>query len=301
MLFRSHGQTFRVSTGPTDFTHSFLPLGTAEDASVDASITSQSLAYATYEIQTVTIYSTQVGGNLTAGDVSTSGFRLTFGDETTGTTTAGGAAGCLLWDGSAEALEAELEMLVTVDDVKVEREKVVVASAGEGVKYTITFIGDLVRGNVPELVVTDLAVDGCSDAEDAADRYVFSADASWAATTYQTPFVPMWKMQTTAPIAHDAEAADVEAALETLGQCCDVDVEREVYRNGFAWYVTFGASRDASESITYSPLSAMGYNGESLTALVQPRLNVVPVQHVVVDAPLSGVPKIGRASCRERV
>ena len=105
---------------------------------------------------------------------------------------------------------------MTVDDVKVEREKVVVASAGEGVKYTITFIGDLVRGNVPELVVTDLAVDGCSDAEDAADRYVFSADASWAATTYQTPFVPMWKMQTTAPIAYDATAATVQAALNAL-------------------------------------------------------------------------------------
>ena len=89
----------------------------------------------------------------------------------TQSTTAAGEPGCLLWDGSAAALEAELEQLYNVDDVEVARYDMGPTTGDDywGVRYLVTFTGDYVRGNVPQLQVTDLGADGCADAGDADD------------------------------------------------------------------------------------------------------------------------------------
>ena len=77
-----------------------------------------------------------------------------------------------------------------------------------------------------------------------------------------------------APTEQTAKAVTDEkfAALEALTQCCAVSVDREPYRNGHAWYVTFSAPSDAvtddASSVTFAALSAMVVNGEGFTAAV---------------------------------
>ena len=169
--------------------------------------------------------------------MSTSGYRLQFGDETTGTTTAGGYAGCLPWDATADAVKAELETVVTIDEVLVTR-----AAVSRGFEYAVTFVGERVRGHVPLLQVVDVGTNGCADAESFSNSYTFASEVVSSAAYTQNSAVPMWKMQTTPGLPFDASAADVEGALESLSQCCSVEVSREPYRNGFASYFTFAAN-----------------------------------------------------------
>ncbi|KAH8073996.1 hypothetical protein JL721_2552 [Aureococcus anophagefferens] len=192
--------------------------------------------------------------NLTEGATSASGYRLVFGEELTTQTTAGGEAGCLLWDGAAADLEAELEAIYY------------------GVRYLVTFVGDLVRGNVPQLTVTDLGRDGCGDAEDAGR--VAGSNATAYSATLQASTVPVWKAQTTAPLAWDAEAADVKYALENLAQL----------------------ESEADTAFAYQAMVGLGANEDGLDAAVLPTVSVVPVREVVLDANVSGGPTYVRVA-----
>ena len=309
------GETFRVSTDPAkEFSDTTVPLAQADDAMLEAGLTAQALRHAAYEVQEVRIYcdamQPALGAgfpehcNLTAGSVSASGFRLKFGDETTAATEAGGEPGCMVWDDDATAIEAELETLVGIDDVEVTRMEMKKEYGDDywGVRYLVTFVGDLVRGDVPELAVVSLGRDGCHDAEAEDASYVFGTNATGSVQTLQTSTVPVWRAQTTAPLPWDAEADDVKYALEALQQVCTVDVERvvETGSNGYAWYVTFTAELESRDDtrFMFSPLLGLGANEDGLEAAIQPTVTVTPVAEKLVPAPSGGGPTYVRVAAR---
>ena len=245
-----HGETLRVRTDVTRG-NSVLPLMTLDDASVELVITSDSL-----EIQAVGFCGSS---KRTRGNVSTSGHRLVFGDETMGATTGGFDAGCLLWDAAAveeadlEALVATVDVLITSDDISSEDQ-------------TVAVVGNRMRDNVPQLTVTDLGRDSCADAEDAASKNMSfsSSEAPWTAATAQDAAV---LMQMTEGLRFGAMAADVKGVGESLTQCCVVDVARDKYG-------------DDASCVT------LDINSVDLSAEVDATAAVVPVQRVALDAPL---------------
>lgn len=284
------GETFRVSTDMSKiFSATNVPLASVDDANVDASLTAIGLTGATFEIQEIRVFCAPSGCNLTGSEVSASGYRLAFGDVVTGKMAAGGD-GCLLWDGSAEAVKAELESLPDIDLVAVTRHVMSIATGDmyNGVRYLVTFTGSLVRGNVPTLEVTDLGVDGCIDAEDSSPTYVFRNNVSSSVRTVQRAYVPVWRAQTTEMLAWDASAADVKYALEALGQICTVDVRRviETGSNGFAWYVTFTAAHQErnDNSFAYTPMFGLGANDAILDAAELPTVEVLAVREAILNA-----------------
>ena len=270
-----------------------------------ASLTYLSLKHSTYEIQSFTVRSGTSGVRLTNGTQSASGYRLNFDRERTFVTTVGGEAGCLLWDGPAAAVEAELEMLPNIDDVTVSRVRVIDdGTSGTGWKYLVTFVGDMVRGDMPQITVTDVGEDGCFNAEENdntyptsswSTNYVFKDEAAYTSTVEQYSMVPIYKVQTTTDLAYDATAYDVKTALEALTHTCKVDVQRSAYGYGFAWTVTFTESRDGSDPY-YTPLLPMLPNGRDLSAAVTPAVAVTPMQEVPVETDMIGVPTYVRVA-----
>lgn len=288
------GETFRVSTDPERaFTDRVVPLSSIEDVNVVASLSPKSLEHATYEVQSFHIRSTSYDVTLTPGNELCSGYRVRFKSETTQNTNAGGAGGCLQWDGSANDLKIELESLLGIDAVEVTREVLhpVEGGVGSGVKYQVTFTGSNVRGNVPPLQILDIGSNGCLDAQLLGGT--FSNDiAPISVKQIETPYVPFYKIQTTTDIQYDASSADMKAALEGLSQACTVDVSRKIDRNGYSWDVTFVEI----EGSTFSPLLALSANGENLSADVDPGVSVVDIQRVEVPAFIGGTPIFTRVA-----
>jgi hypothetical protein len=72
-------------------------------------------------------------------------------------------------------------------------------------------------------------------------------------------FVPMFREETTDPIAFDATAFDVQSALESLEIVPVVHVSREVVGNGFAWDITFAApTADGASKLYVNGLGLVG-------------------------------------------
>ena len=290
------GETFRISTNPTRaFDAENVPLGTVQNAGIDASISVKSLKHSTYEVQSITIVAKESSHSLTSGSDVVSGFRLRFGSEITDTATAGGAKGCLQWDGDASDMKAELETLAGVDAVDVSRESIDYEAdvTGAGFRYTITFVGDNVRGNVRPLQVIDVGENGCLDA--AADEAggKFSNDLEPIVIAQESiSFVPLYRVQTTEEIPFDASAMDVQSAIENLSLTCKVEVERSMDGNGYSWDVTFASTRDEQEDGPHSDLFLlpMTINGENMEAHVDPSISIVGLQHVAVPSIASGIP-----------
>jgi len=187
----------------------------------------------------------------------------------------------LLWDGTADAMETELESLLAIDDVKVSGPFPTTAGdplLGAGLKYKITFVGDLVRGDVRPLSIQDVGVNGCLDAflTNAGNKFSNKWSAPFIATTRHAS-LPVYKMQTTKAIPYDASARDVKAALESLSLSCNFDVSKAVLRNGNALDITFSSyERDKL-------LIPMSYNGANLNAAVDAAVSVVGLQEVVIS------------------
>ena len=291
------GETFRISTNPTrTFDAETVPLGTANDANIDASISVESLRHSTFEVQSIAVLAKESSQSLTPSSIINSGFRLRFDDEITGTTTAGGAKGCLRWDGDALDMKAELETLAGVDAVEISRESIAheAGITGAGFKYTITFTGDNVRGNVKPLQVVDVGENGCTDAADEAGGR-FSQDLEPIVIAQESiSFVPLYKVQTTEEIPFDASAMDVQSAIENLSLACKVDVKRSINGNGYSWDVTFLAGNDAggsgSDSDSEPLLLPMSINGDSMEAHIDPAISIVGLQHVSVPSITLGIP-----------
>jgi len=283
------GETFRISTNPTrDFDAENLPLGAVDDAGIDASISIESLKHSTYEVQSITVVAKESSHSLTSSSDIISGFRLRFGTEITDTTTAGGAEGCLRWDGDASDMKAELETLAGVDSVRVSRRTIHYEEGvtGAGFQYTVTFVGDNVRGNISPLQVIDVGGNGCMDASDEAGGK-FSQDLDSIVIAQESiSFVPLYRVQTTEEIPFNASAMDVQSAIENLSLACKVDVTRSINGNGYSWDVTFGTTNSDNEAL----LLPMTINGESMEAYIDPTISVVGLQQVTVPSIASGIP-----------
>ena len=288
------GETFLVSADPgRGFTDRVIPLSSNDDANAPASLSSKSLEHATFEVQSFHIRSSLDTVPLTPGNTLSSGYRIRFKSETTQSTNAGGAAGCLQWDGDANEVKIELETLIGIDAVGVTREILpyLAGGVGAGVKYHVTFTGLNVRGNVPPLQILDVGSNGCLDAHSLGGN--FSEDiAPITVEQIETPYVPFYKIQTTTDIPYDASSADMKAALEALSQACMVDVSRKVNRHGYDWDITFLETEGGS----YSPLLALSANGANLSADVDPGVSVVALQNVEVPALTGGTTTFTRVA-----
>lgn len=188
-------------------------------------------------------------------------------------------------------VEAEIEAFGGVDDVQVTLSTS--SSAGTDTNlYTVTFVGPAVAGNVPQLSVIDVGENGCSEIAGA----TVSLPLTTPEKTLVNSFVPLYKVQNTADLAHDATAADVKAAIETLTGACMVDVARSVMGNGYEWLVTFfGGDGDGNDPL----LRAMRPNAlllDSDADYVEPEAVVVPILRTELSTPLSGVPYYVRAA-----
>ncbi|KAL7541113.1 LOW QUALITY PROTEIN: hypothetical protein ACHAXR_012985 [Thalassiosira sp. AJA248-18] len=285
------GETFRISTDSgRDFTDRVIPLGSADDANTAASLSSKALEHSTYEVQSFYIRSNTDSVTLTPSNVLSSGFRVRFLSESTQSTTAGGANGCLRWDSTAKDVEMELESLRGIDSVIVTKEDLspLPGGLGAGVKYYVTFTGLNVRGNIPPLQIVDVGSNGCLDAHLLGGN--FGEDiAPIVVAQVETPYVPFYEIQTTIDIPYDASSADMKAALEALSQACTVDVSRKINRHGYAWDITF---QDSS----YPPLLPLSANGANLSADIDPGVSVVDIQEVQVSTETGGTPYFVRVA-----
>ncbi|KAL7554112.1 hypothetical protein ACHAWF_017504 [Thalassiosira exigua] len=288
------GQTFRVSTDAgRDFTDRVIPLSSQEDSNSPASLSEIALQHSTYEVQSFYIRSNSEAVTLTPSTSLSSGFRIRFKSETTQRTTVGGTEGCLAWDGASTDLKSELQTLEGIDSVEVAREDLpsIPGGVGAGVKYSVTFTGANVRGNVPPLQIVDVGSNGCLDAHLLGGD--FGEDlAPIVVEQVETPFVPFYEIQTTVDIPYQASALDVKEGLEALSQVCEVRVSRKINRHGFSWDVTF-IEINAS---AYSPLLPLSANGGNLYADVDPGVSVATVANVEVQTDSGGTPYFVRVA-----
>lgn len=290
----SLGETFRISTDATrDFTDRVIPLSHEKDAQLPASLSSKALQHSTYEVQSFSIRSSTDSTILTPSNTLSSGYRLRFKFETTSTTTASGLGGCLKWDGDADDIKVELETMSGIDSVQVSKEVLpgLTNGVGAGVKYFITFTGLNVRGNVPPLQLVDVGTNGCLDAHDLGGNFG-DVLAPIVVEQVEVPYIPMYEVQTTVDIPHDASAADMKAAIESLSQACTVNVSRQLNRNGFSWDITFVETKES----TFSPLLVISVNGENLSAYVDPGVTAVGLQQVEVATTAGGIPYFVRVA-----
>ena len=110
-------------------------------------------------------------------------------------------------------------------------------------------------------------------------------------STIQRAFIPLYKVQTTADLAKNASADDVEAALEAITACCTVDVTRSLVTTGYSWSVTFTAQ---SSPVSLEPMLANRYRLAGETT--RPNLDIVTVRQLKLSTPVTGVPYTARVS-----
>jgi len=296
-----HGETFRISTNESlSFDYNHLPLATVDDPYKSSSITFKALQHSSYEVQSLIIRATETVVALTPSNITKSGFRLRIGQYTTDRTTSGGSNGCLQWDGEPSLMKTEIEFILGKDSIEVNKEIIPYSAgiSGAGVTYHITFSGKSVRGKNNPIMIIDIGENGCLDADDYGNT--FSSGIALA-TVYNKniAFLPFYKVQTTASIPFNATAKDVKFALENLSQVCKADVSRDIYRNGFAWRITFAPINTGFEEF-YSPLIAMTSNGENLNSLIDPEVRVISFQEIEIKVNLPGVRHFARLSAKNK-
>ena len=289
------GGTYRVSTeSGRAFTDQVIPLSLEADPAVPASLSSTSLEHSSAEVQGFSIRSNSDSVMLSPGTDIASSYRVRFRTET---------SDCVLWDGSANSLKAELENFDGIDSVEVSREEIdaVPGGLGAGVKYEITFVGLNVRGSVPSLQVVDIGTNSCSDA-DSSQGGIFSQNlAPVAVEQVHASRTPIYEVQTTRDIPWDASSADVKAALESLSQTCFVDVSRRVnHRHGFSWDVTFNECPTGEEQEEYSTILPLTANGANLAANIDPGVSVVDLHEVAVPATAVGLSSFVRVAAKNK-
>lgn len=97
------GRVFTVCKGDDQFTTTSVPLCSSENPDEVASVMEGDIVSATYEIQEFSLaFDADTGWE----DTEVLGYRLTFGDETSATSEAGGHAGCLSFYSTAAEVRA---------------------------------------------------------------------------------------------------------------------------------------------------------------------------------------------------
>ena len=165
----------------------------------------------------------------------------------------------------------------------------------------MTFTGAKVRGNLVSMAVKDLGINDCNA----------HAGMGATSTVAERAFSTLFKVQTTAPIAVSASAADVKSAVEALTQACTVDVTRAVDGNGHSWMVTFTANRGNASHPLLIPMSANGNLltggtpyldwASSVAGNFAPGVTVTGVQQYNLATPSAGVPYYARVRARNSV
>ena len=259
------GEVFRVKTAGT----TTIQLATVDDLTAPASLTYTSLQHATYEVQALTItYATAIAPTTPVG------FRVKFRGYTTHASRTGGDFGCLSTASTGAEARDELRRLLSIDDVLVTRATTTTTTTTT-VTYQVTFTGALVRGDVPSLQVLDVGTNGCTPV---APTGAPGSDVS----TVQTSYVPVYRLQTTRPLAYSASASAVKDALEGLSLVTRAEVSRDVVANGLAWTVTF-----RGDSTT--PIYPLQVNGARIVAAVDGAIAVTPVVQYEATGLVSGV------------
>lgn len=186
-------------------------------------------------------------------------------------------------------VEAEIEAFGGVDNVYVAHSTNTSLDDYNLHRYTVTFLGPAVAGDVPQLRIADVGENGCGAITNTtAGREVEE--------TLVDSLIPLYKVQNTADLAYDAAAADVKAAIETLTGACTADVARSVMGNGYEWLVTFsGIGGDGDDQL----LRAMRPNAlllDNVAEYVEPEAIIVPILQAELSTPKSGVPYYVRAA-----
>lgn len=186
-------------------------------------------------------------------------------------------------------VEAEIESFGGVDNVFVEHSSNYSVADYHVHRYTVTFLGTAVAGNVPQLRVVDVGENGCG-------AITNTTAGQEVEETLVDSSIPLYKVQNTADIAYNATAADVKAAIEALTGVCTADVARSVMGNGYQWLVTFwGMNGDGGGQL----LRAMRPNAlllDNVADYVEPEARIVPILRVELSTPKSGVPYYVRAA-----
>ncbi|CAM9473037.1 unnamed protein product, partial [Discosporangium mesarthrocarpum] len=290
------GQVFSVceeddSDGVSTFNSTSLPLCSADDPSERVSVLEGHIVSATYEIQTFGVWVNTSGSTNPANATDGLGFRLVYGDHTTAWTEAGGDPGCLAFGATEHEVAREIEALPEVDEVSVSRTNLTNFSAEyQEYMYTVTFVGEAVAGDVPQLEVADVGANGCGTG----NATIGDVEGS----TLQNAFIPLYKVQTTEDLAFNAAAADVKAAVESLTGACKVDVERSIRGNGFEWLVTFSEGHNGQLLRTMRPNAVLLSN---VADYVEPNAHVVPILRVDLATPRAGVPYYARVAAVNEV
>jgi len=259
----TRGEEFRVLS----VTSSQIVLGTTSDPSVVASVSVQALQHSTYEVQTITLAST---ANLSPA-IKETGFRIRFNQHATFVTEIGGYFGCLTLGSTAADVRTELIHLLSIDDVAVTRSEGI-----NSVTFTVTFIGDLVRGNVRMLEILDIGNNGCN--------LVPVGAVTAVVDDIRQAYLPIYRLQTTSPLPFNCEADEMKDALEALTSVARVDVTKSVDRNGYAWMVTFRSFSEASS--VNVPL--LKINSVSIAAAVNGAAYTYPVGEAIIPNLIAG-------------
>jgi hypothetical protein len=204
-----NGEMFRVLKNKSPE----IVLGSVIDPTISASLSINSLKYATYVVQ---VFSFGINDH--------AGYRLQFRSANTFVTLQGGDYGCLSTSSTASDIQIELMNLNTIDEIVVTRNQTV-----STISFLITFTGDLLRGHVPEIVILDIGSNGCNS----------GSLTSPSVETIRRSVLPVYRLETTLPLAYDCEANELKDALQSLNKVARVDVTRSIEYNGFSWLITF--------------------------------------------------------------
>ena len=112
--------------------------------------------------------------------------------------------------------------------------------------------------------------------------------------------MPCYKLQTTSPLAFDASADAVKAALEALGLVGSVDVSRVAVDNGYMWEVTFTELETAPARRLHAVFRDSLLPSPSMPHEV-PEVVVTSVGAMRFSPLLSGVSYFARVSARNGV
>lgn len=98
------------------------------------------------------------------------------------------------------------------------------------------------RGDVPAMVLQDFGSNGCQSSP------TKQTITNTGFVTVRSSIVPVYRMQTTAPLAINCAASQMKDALETLSLVARVDVTTAVENNGYSWMVTFKGYSNATSA-----------------------------------------------------
>eukprot|EP00937_MAST-01D_sp_MAST-1D-sp2_P000055 g55.t1 len=209
-------------------------LGPVQGSIGATALGSVSESFVSREVQIITVTATSAAEQM---DTAQGGLRIRFGSEVTGTTTAGGGAGCLLWSSTHTQLEQELETLSNIDDVKVSRTAPTPspASGDRMYHFAVTVTGSKSRGHMNRIPVFDLGSGTQLVLATARSPILDIQSISTAVTPghyLSGTFSVSYLGQKTRQLPYDVSSSEMEIALDALCTVENVTVTRNTVERG---------------------------------------------------------------------